>query len=71
MRGDPEEQALGQRILEFMGSDILREVRRAPQWRKNLDTNQETPGCRHDRRMASARQKAKERSPPAGWISLL
>ena len=47
--------ALGERLLEFMGPDILRDVRRAPQWRNNLDANKERSACRHDRRMASAR----------------
>ena len=45
-------QALGSKILEFMGPDILREVRRKPQWRNSLDTNREKFACRQDRRAA-------------------
>jgi hypothetical protein len=37
-------------ILEFMGADILIEVRRRPGWRNDLNTTREKMACRHDRR---------------------
>ena len=37
-------------IGEFMGVDILIEVRRLPGWRDNLNTTRATLACRYDRR---------------------
>jgi DNA-directed RNA polymerase specialized sigma24 family protein len=37
-------------IREFMGVDILVEVRRLPGWRNDLNTTKEKLACRHERR---------------------
>ena len=37
-------------ILEFMGVDILVEVRRLPGWKHDMNTNREKLACRHERR---------------------
>jgi len=37
---------LGVKILEFMGADIMVEVRRRPQWRSNLEATREKHACR-------------------------
>ena len=37
-------------IVEFMGVDILIEVRRLPGWRNDLNTTREKSACRHERR---------------------
>ena len=37
-------------IQEFMGVDILVEVRRLPGWRNDLNTTKEKLACRHERR---------------------
>lgn len=42
-------QALAGKILEFMGSGILREVERRPQWKEGLEATREKLACRHDR----------------------
>jgi FixJ family two-component response regulator len=38
------------KILEFMGSDILVEVRRSPKWRNNLNASRERLASRSERR---------------------
>jgi hypothetical protein len=43
---------LGVKILEFMGADIMVEVRRRPQWRSNLETTREWQACRVQRQAA-------------------
>jgi len=40
---------LALRILEFMGSGILREVQRQPQWKAGLEATKEKMACRHER----------------------
>jgi hypothetical protein len=42
-------RALAGKILEFMGPDILTQVRRLPQWRNGLDATREKQACRHER----------------------
>ena len=37
-------------IQEFMGADILVEVRRLPVWRNDMNTTRERLACRYDRR---------------------
>lgn len=37
---------LGVKILEFMGADIMIEVRRWPQWRNGLEATRERQACR-------------------------
>ena len=37
-------------ILEFMGMDILIEVRRMPDWKHDLNTTREKLACRFERR---------------------
>ena len=41
---------LGDLILEFMGMDVLIDVRRLPGWRNDLNTTREKLACRHERR---------------------
>ena len=41
---------LVQLIQEFMGVDILVEVRRVPGWRNDMNTNRERLACRYERR---------------------
>ena len=41
---------LGSKILDFMGSDILIEIRKVPSWRNNLHANYEKLACKSDRR---------------------
>ena len=43
-------QRLGMKILEYMGPDILVEIRRRPGWKNNLNANRERLACRIDRR---------------------
>jgi DNA-directed RNA polymerase specialized sigma subunit len=45
-------KSLGVKILEFMGADILVEVRRRPQWRNSLEATRERQACRGQRREA-------------------
>ena len=40
---------LALKILEFMGSGILREVQRRPQWQEGLEATKEKMACRHQR----------------------
>jgi DNA-directed RNA polymerase specialized sigma24 family protein len=40
---------LGVKILEFMGTDIMFEVRRRPQWRNSLEATRERQACRVQR----------------------
>jgi hypothetical protein len=40
---------LGVKILEFMGADIMIEVRRRPQWRNCLEATRERQACRVQR----------------------
>lgn len=44
--------SLGAKILEFMGVDILVEIRRRPQWRNNLEATRERQACRMQRQAA-------------------
>jgi hypothetical protein len=41
---------LAQKILDFLGSDILIEVRRLPQWKQDLQAIREKMECREQRR---------------------
>jgi hypothetical protein len=41
---------LMQAIVEFMGADILIEIRRSPRWKDNLEATKERMACRHERR---------------------
>ena len=41
---------LAKAIAEFMGSDILIEVRRQPQWKESLNASRERFACREERR---------------------
>jgi DNA-directed RNA polymerase specialized sigma24 family protein len=41
---------LAQKILEFMGADILVEILRIPGWRNNLNAERELLACKYDRR---------------------
>ena len=41
---------LRMKILEFMGADILIEVRRLPRWKENLKATRDKMACREDRR---------------------
>jgi transposase len=43
---------LAVKILEFMGTDILVEVRRRPQWRNSLEATREKQACRVQRQAA-------------------
>jgi DNA-directed RNA polymerase specialized sigma24 family protein len=43
---------LGVKILEFMGTDIMIEVRRRPQWRNSLEATRERQACRVQRQAA-------------------
>jgi DNA-directed RNA polymerase specialized sigma24 family protein len=43
---------LGVKILEFMGADIMVEVRRRPQWRNSLEATREKQACRVHRQAA-------------------
>ena len=45
-------RSLGENILAFMGPDILKEVRRQPQWRSCLEATRERQACRHERQAA-------------------
>jgi hypothetical protein len=38
------------RILDYMGPDILQEIRRLPGWKNNLNANRERLACKGDRR---------------------
>jgi len=40
---------LGVKILEFMGADIMAEVRRRPQWWNSLEATREKQACRVQR----------------------
>ncbi len=40
---------LGVKVLEFMGSDVLRDVQRRPQRRDGLEPTREKLACRHER----------------------
>ena len=41
---------LAVKILEFMGPDILIEIRRCPKWRNNLNASRERLACKYLRR---------------------
>ena len=43
---------LGVKILDFMGADIMVEVRRRPQWRNSLEATRERQACRGQRQGA-------------------
>ena len=40
---------LAKRLLEFFGSEILKDIARIPQWRNNLLTHREMLACREER----------------------
>jgi DNA-directed RNA polymerase specialized sigma24 family protein len=42
-------KSLAAKILEFMGVDILIEVRRSPRWKDDLMTSRERLTCKHER----------------------
>ena len=42
-------RSLATAIVEFMGSDILIEVRRSPRWKDSLNASREKLACRHER----------------------
>jgi len=37
------------KIVEFMGSEILIEIQRRPQWKQNLEATREKLACKHER----------------------
>ena len=37
------------KIVEFMGSEILVEIQRRPQWKQNLEATREKLACKHER----------------------
>ena len=41
---------VAEKILEFMGFDILVQIQRRPQWKQNLETIRERMACREERR---------------------
>jgi len=43
-------QRIAVKILEFMGPDILVEIRKSPKWKNNLNANRERLACRGNRR---------------------
>ena len=43
-------QRLAIKILEFMGPDILVEIRKSPKWKNNLNANRERLACKNLRR---------------------
>jgi hypothetical protein len=43
-------RALAAAVVEFMGADILAEIKRRPQWQDDLDSIQESIACRTERR---------------------
>ena len=47
MQGDKRKLAV--KILDFMGFDILIEVRRSPRWKDDLMTSRERLTCKHER----------------------
>jgi DNA-binding NarL/FixJ family response regulator len=47
MQGDKRKLAV--KIQDFMGVDILIEVRRSPRWKDDLLTSRERLACKHDR----------------------
>jgi len=47
MQGDKRKLAV--KILDFMGFDILIEVRKSPRWKDDLLTSREKLNCRHER----------------------
>jgi hypothetical protein len=47
MQGDKRRLAV--KILDFMGVDILIEVRRSPRWKDDIMTSRETLACKHER----------------------
>jgi hypothetical protein len=48
MQGDKRKLAI--KIQEFMGFDILIEVRRSPRWKDSLDATREKMACREERK---------------------
>ena len=48
MQGDKRKLAV--KILDFMGVDILIEVRRSPRWKDSLDATREKMACREERK---------------------
>jgi hypothetical protein len=42
-------KSLAVKIAEFMGADILLEVRKSPQWKQDLEATREKLACKHDR----------------------
>jgi hypothetical protein len=45
-------RSLAGKILEFMGVEILVEVRRSPRWKDTLEATREKLACRHQRQAA-------------------
>jgi DNA-binding CsgD family transcriptional regulator len=43
-------ERLAVKIQDFMGSDILIQIRRKPNWKDSLDATREKMACREDRR---------------------
>jgi hypothetical protein len=41
---------LADRILDYMGHDILKDIRRSPSWRNNLNAARERLACKNHRR---------------------
>ena len=45
---------IAQKILEFMGTDVLTDLARLPGWRNTLDCERAAQACRNDRRTRAA-----------------
>jgi DNA-binding NarL/FixJ family response regulator len=45
---------IAQKLLEFMGADVLADIARMPGWRISLDCEREAQACRNDRRACAA-----------------
>ena len=41
---------IAEKILEFMGADMLADIAHMPGWRISLDCEREAQACRNDRR---------------------
>jgi FixJ family two-component response regulator len=42
-------RSLAKAIIEFMGDDILIEVRRLPRWKDSINASRERLACKHER----------------------
>jgi hypothetical protein len=47
MQGDKRKLAV--KILNFMGSDILVQIKKLPRWKDDLLTSREKLNCKHER----------------------